>query len=415
MEKVALLFTGQGAQYVGMAKSFYDEHKIARQTFEEANDVLGYDLAHLCFEGPLGDLTKVTNAQAAIVTSSVVAYRVYMEQVGFVPQFCAGHSLGEYSSLVCAGTLRFSDALRIIMKRGELVQEIVDKDTGGMTIIDGMKQEAVEEECKKVSSDGSFVWINCYNSPTQFAISGNKEAVEAVESSLLDMGANVTPLFASAPYHSPLIEFAVQEMRATIDGCRLYQFKWPIIANVTGRPYKDSSKVSGIMAKHMTNPVKWIDTMQILKKYGVTMVIEMGPKNVLANLARVNVPSIEAYCYSQKDDRRKLLEILGSSDSPRKDSATVITRCMAAAVATPNYNFNNDEYEKGVVENYRKIQDMQDELDNTKSKPSTDQMNEALDILMEIFKTKKVDVAEQEEWIYQIIDETGNYYELSGR
>lgn len=415
MEKVAFLFTGQGAQFVGMAKNFYDEHIIARQTFEEANDVLGFDLAQLCFEGTLSTLTKTENAQVAILTASVVAYRVYMEHIGFAPQFCAGHSLGEYSALTCVGALKFSDALRIVRKRGELVQEVVDKDIGGMTIIDGITQEVVEEECGKALSNERFVWINCYNSPMQFAISGNKETVETVESALLDRGANVTPLFGSAPYHSPLIAYAVPELRAAFDSCRLYSFKWPIIANVTGRPYKDSGMVPDVMARHMTQPVKWIDTMQCLKRFGVTVAIEMGPKNVLTNLVKANTPEIEAYCYGQKEDRRNLVELLGSSDTPRKDSATVVTRCLAAAAATPNKNFNNDEYVAGVVENYRKIQSIQDELDATKSRPSKDQMNKALDILMEIFRTKQVDAAEQEDWIHQIIDETGNFYELSER
>lgn len=311
MEKLAFLFTGQGAHYVGMAKNFYDDHKIARQTFEEANDVLGFDLPKLCFEGTLADLTKTENTQVAMFTASVVAYRVYMEQIGIAPQFCAGHSLGEYAALVCTGALTFSDGLRIVKKRGELTKEIVEKGVGGMTIIDGLSQQIVEEACKKVSTVGNFVWVNCYNSPTQFAISGKKEAVEDVEARLLDMGANITPLFNSAPFHSPIMDYAVQELKETIERCKLYPFKWPVIANAKGYPYQEYSEVADVMAMHMTNPVKWTNTMQYLKKFGVTFVIEMGPKNVLAKLAQMNVPEIEAYCYGQKEGERYLSEVLG--------------------------------------------------------------------------------------------------------
>lgn len=413
MEKVVFLFTGQGAQYVGMAKTFYDESKIARQTFEEANDVLGFDLAKMCFEGSLSDLARTENTQPALLTASIVAYRVYMEQIGFAPQFCAGHSLGEYSALVSTGAIKFADGLRIVRQRGILTKKIVDSEIGAMTIIDGLSKEVVEAECKKISTQDQIVVVNCYNSPTQFAIAGHRAAVETVESNLLDLNAQVTPLFMSAPFHTPLMESARISLKEELEKCWINQFKWPIISNVTGLPYKDSEKVVETLSQHMVKPVQWQSTMNYLKKLGVTMVIEMGPKNVLTNLVKANTPDISAYCYGIKEDRKTLLEILSSKGAPnRKDAATVITKCLAAGVATPNQNFNNEEYYAGVVEPYKKIEKIQEQLEKEKIDPSNDQMRESLQLLGEIFKTKKVDTREQIEWFNQIIDETGMCYEL---
>ena len=297
-------------------QNFYDENLFKWQTFEEANDVLGFDIAKLCFKGTLADLTR-ENTQPAIMTASVVAYRVYMDQIGFAPQFCAGHSLGEYSAMVSTGAFKFADALRIIRKRGEYTKEIVDMDIGAMTIIENTDRETVEAECKKVSTDDNFVWINCYNSPTQFAISGHKNAVEEVEARLLDKNAQITPLLLSAPFHSPLMENAAQKLKREIEKSWINQFKWPVITNVTGRPYKDSEKVVETLTNQMIRPVRWQDTMEYLQKHGVTMMIEMGPKNVLTNLVKTNTEDIIPYCYGQKEDR-KITEILGSKILPKR-------------------------------------------------------------------------------------------------
>jgi [acyl-carrier-protein] S-malonyltransferase len=412
MEKIAFLFTGQGAQYVGMGKNFYDGYQIAKQTFEEANDVLGFDLAKMCFEGPLGQLSQTENTQPAMLAVSIAIYRVYMEEIGIVPQFSAGHSLGEYSALVSAGAIRFADALKLVRERGKYAQDIVSKDIGAMTIIDGMDRSTIEAECKKVSREGSEVWINCYNSPMQYAIAGYKEQVEQVETALLEKDAQITPLIGGAPYHTPLMEAASNQLAAELDKYTIYQFKWPVITNIAGKPNRDPEKLNHILLKQFTSPVQWQETLGYLKKHGVTAVIEMGPQNILTKLVSANVPEIKAFCYGQKDGRQELLEFLSTDIKSRKDIPTVVTRSMAAAVATPNTNFDKDEYQAGVIEQYRKLQQLQEQLEQAGADPNAEQMKEAFEILKIIFKTKKVTLKEQIEWFYQIMDETSTHYVL---
>lgn len=411
MEKIAFLFTGQGSQYVGMSKSFYDDHAIAKQTFEEANDVLGFDLAKLCFEGTLGELTRTENTQPAILTSSVVAYRVYMQEIGIAPQFTAGHSLGEYAALTCSGALTFADALKITRERGLATKEVADSEVGAMTIIDNLSPETVQAEIDKLElPEGQFVMINCYNAPNQVAIAGHQAAVEELESRLLDLDAQVTPLLMSAPFHTPLMQSVADRLQELLKNTTFNHFRHPVLANVDGLPYGDTANIIDKLTKQTLQPVKWQATMQYLKRYGVTHTIEMGPKNVLNNLVAANTPSIEALCYAMREDRKRLEEIFSPQHVLKKHIPTVVTRCLAIAVATPNNNWDQDEYRTGVIEPYRKIQQMQDELDQNQAQPTVDQMRDALVMLQSVFTTKKLPQKEQADWFYQILDETGTYY-----
>lgn len=413
MEKIAFLFPGQGSQFVGMSKSIYDQFPIVRQTYEEASDILGYDLAKVTFNGPLSQLSKPDVIQVAILTSSISTYRVYMQELGIVPQFCAGHSLGEYSALTCTGALQFSDAVKLLRYRGQLTEEVLKNELGSMTIIDGVDRDLVEEECKKVSREGHIVSVSCYNSPDQTAISGHKEAVMEVEERLLEKNCAVTPLIDNAPFHCSLMQPVGELLKAEISKYLIGYFKYPLITNVNARPLTDPDKVADNIAKQIVMPVQWEATMQYLKNMGVTLAIEMGPKNLLSNLVRANVEGIDALCYGVKDDCREVGEILGKYPFLRKHIPTVITRCLAVAVSTPNKNFNNEEYEQYVIQSYRKIDNLQKQLEEKDSKPTKEDMVTALDLLKVILKTKKVDIEEQRRWFRQIIDETGTYYVLS--
>lgn len=410
MERIAFLFTGQGAQYTGMAKGLFDKYAIARETFEEASEILGFDLAKLCFEGSLVDLAKTENAQPAILTASVAAYRVYMQEIGIPPEYCAGHSLGEYSALTCAGAIRFSQAVKLVRARGLLCGKVADSGIGGMTIVEGVTQAIIEEECKKFSDNNQFAAINTYNEPAQFSIAGHQEVVEQVESALLDRGANITPLMLSAPYHSMLMETIAEELHDELHKCSFKKLRWPVISNVTGLPYRNMEEIPESLALQIVKPVQWISTMRYLFNNGITIAVEMGPKNVLTNLVKMNTPEIKAFCYGQPEHRNTLYDILESKRTVKKVSPTVVTRCLAAAVATSNQGSSSEDYNIGVVKPYREIEKMQSELNRQGALPTYDQMKHALKMLRVVFNTKRVPVKEQEEWFERILDETLTSY-----
>lgn len=413
MEKMAFLFPGQGSHFVGMSKGLYDQYTIVKQTFEEANDVLGYDLAKLCFEGSLAELSKAKNAQPAILVSSVASFRVYMQEIGIVPQFLAGHSLGEYAAFTCAGAIRFADAVKLLHERGKLTDEVAASDVGAMSIIDGVERKLVVDECKAMELEGRQVWVSCYNTPNQTAISGESDAVMELEDRLANHGGLATPLLASAPFHCSFMQPMADQLLDKLSGLEYGFFKYPVITNRNAEPMAHSEKVAQNLALHITSPVQWERTMQYFKHKGVTLTVEMGPKNVLTNMVKANVDGIEALCYGTKEDRKKIEQILAAYPGLRKHIPTIITRSLAVAVATLNQNWDNEEYQEKVVKSYRKIQEIQDRLEETGEKPTLEQMRTALELLKIILDTKKVSVEEQTRWLHQIIDETGMYYELN--
>ncbi len=412
MEKIAFLFPGQGSHFVGMSKGLHDQYPIVRQTFEEANDMLGYDIARLCFEGSLAELSEAKHAQPAILISSVASFRVYMQEQGIVPQFLAGHSLGEYSAFTCAGAIRFADAIELLHLRGQLTDEIAAAGAGAMTIIDGVDSSLVAEECKKMQQDGRRVWLSCYNSPTQTAISGDQDAVMELEDRLADNGGQVTPLLASAPFHCTLMEPIVDRLTEKLDRLTYGFFKYPVITNLNGQPMAHPERIADNLKHHILSPVQWERTMKYLKDKGVTLAIEMGAKNVMTNMVKANVDGIEALCYGAKEDRKKVEQILSAYPGLKKHIPTIVTRCLAVAVATPNQNWDNEEYQEKVSKSYKQIQSIQDRLDEAGAKPTLEEMKQALDLLKVILHTKKVPMDEQVRWFQQIIDETGMYYEL---
>ncbi len=410
MEKIAFVFPGQGSQYVGMCENLCQQYDIAKKTFEEASDILGFDLGALCFSGNLADLSKTENSLVAILTASVAEFRVYMKEIGVAPQFCTGHSLGEYTALVCSGVMRLADAVQIVRKRSILAQEVADTGVGSMTIIDDISPELVEGFCTKVCTDDKVVSISCYNSSQQTAISGHVELVQQVEDQVLQHGGQVTPLFGSAPFHSVLMSEAAAKLGQELEKYKFCSPRYPVISNTNARLYEGADKVSDFLTTQLIKPVQWEKTMKYLEKWGVTLTIEIGPKNVLSGLINTNMKDVNALSFEQKEDRQNIKEYLGENPLYTKHVPTVVTRCLAIGVATENKCFDNEIYNKGVVEPYRNIQRIQDEIEKTSSKPSLEQAKEALANLKVIMDTKMVPSSEQDEWFNQIFDETGTNY-----
>ena len=282
---VAYLFPGQGAQAVGMGKDAYDANADAKATFDEADEVLGFSLSKLCFEGPEETLTQTVNTQPAILTTSVAllaAARNALEAKGHTPSFMAGHSLGEYSALVAAGALTFSDAVRLVRERGSLMQAAGDQREGAMAAVMGMPEEALAEICRETDVD-----LANLNTPDQIVISGSKEGVEKAQALAEERGARrVVALRVSAAFHSSLMDPAVPGMRSALEKAQIAAPSIPVIGNVTAQPLQSPADILDELARQIRSAVQWFRTVEYLRDQGVTTYIEIGPGRVLTGLVK---------------------------------------------------------------------------------------------------------------------------------
>lgn len=415
MKKVGLIFPGQGSQYVGMGEKLCREFQVARHLFEEAGETLGFDLQKLCFEGNMEELTKTENTQPAILTVSVAAFKVYMQEIGVEPALCAGHSLGELSALTCAEVIRFTDAVKIVHRRGKFMQEAVKSGTGAMMAISGLDKSIVEAECKSVSNSKGTVVVSNYNSNEQIVISGEKNAVFAVGEALKKAGAAAIPLKVSAPFHSHFMRQAADRMREELLKYEFQSPKYPVISNVDALPYRGSENIVENLVNQIVMPVRWKDTMDYFANSQIEDIIELGPGSVLKKLAVKNLSGksdlsgIKVYSFDFEQDVKALREVMQRDTTASEEFSGLefIIRCLAIAVCTRNRNWNDEEYIKGVSEPYKKVQQMLEKLEQECAVPTELQMRSALDMLKSVFHTKLTPEEEQAERFRQLFEETG--------
>ncbi|SDD50681.1 [acyl-carrier-protein] S-malonyltransferase [Paenibacillus sp. CF095] len=407
MKNIAFLFPGQGSQYIGMGKELHQEFNIVKETFDEANEVLGYDLRKICFEGSLRTLNDPENMLPAILTVSVSSYRAYMEMVGEEASFMAGHSLGEYSALTCSGAISFADALKLVHLRSSLAKQVKN---GIMSVISGVNRQDVLSVCKEQGEREEIVAIACWNGPDQFVISGHEDAIARAEDQLALLNAQSTPILMTPPFHSPLMSIVVSQLKEELEKYSFENFRVPVIANVTALPYKDTQDVINNLTLQLTKTVRWSETIAFLQEQGIEKTIEMGPKAVLTDLMRSHSPII-SLSYGQKDHRQTIVETL-KSNQPGNVS-TVVTRSLAVAVATRNKNFDSEQYRIGVEEPYEKIEKLQAELEEKGLYPTVEQMKVVLSCLSLIMKTKGASEDEQLRRFRQILSDTGTSKLLS--
>ncbi len=285
MTKIAFLYPGQASQYVGMGKDLYEQFPVARELFDAANELLKFDLKKVCFEGPEEALKQTQVTQPAIFVHSMVATQILAER-NLTPDIAAGHSLGEYSALVAAGALSFEDGLRLVQKRGELMQMAGKINPGTMAAIIGLSDQQVIEICQRASEAGIVTAAN-FNSPMQVAISGSPEGVACASELALQHGAKkVMPLVVSGAFHSPLMEHAQQKLKEVLDQIEIRPTKIPIYANVTARPVTDADEIRTLLYRQLTHPVRWVETILNMVADGATDFYEVGPGSVLAGLVK---------------------------------------------------------------------------------------------------------------------------------
>ena len=301
MNKLAFVFPGQGAQTVGMGKDFCEQYDVAKKLFAQADEALGYSIKDMCFEGPAADLKLTANTQPAILTMSVIANEILKEH-DILPDVTGGHSLGEYSALVAADVLDFQDAVLLVHKRGQYMQEAVPVGQGGMAAIIGLADEVIIDACAKASKEAGEVQAVNFNCPGQTVIAGTTKGVEAAVETLKAAGAKKAVILpVSAPFHSTLMKPAAEKLAAELDKVEIRDAKIPVVSNFTGKLETKADEIKANLVAQADNPVKWIDCVNTMKEFGADTFVEAGPGKTLCGFNRridrslksVNVENLE--------------------------------------------------------------------------------------------------------------------------
>lgn len=316
--KIAVIFPGQGSQYVGMGQDFYQSYSEAKGYFDLADSIFASSLAKIIFDGPEDKLKLTTNTQPAILLTSLAIWEVIKCEINIQPDFMAGHSLGEYSALTAAGSIKIEDALLLVRKRGQFMEEAVPNGEGTMAAVMGMNREELEKLCNEISNNGHSVELANINTSNQIVISGSTKGVEQVSELAKDRGARrVIPLSVSGPFHSRLMNPAKKQLEQAVNKATLNDALIPVVTNVTARPVTLASEIKNNLIEQVVSPVLWNHSIEWLIEAGVDTFIEVGPGKVLAGLVKKINKNVQTFSIedlnSYKAFKEKIKEVINKN------------------------------------------------------------------------------------------------------
>lgn len=410
MKKYAVAFPGQGSQYIGMGKKIYRHNKIARDIFHEASEVLHYDLCKLCFEGEIETISEMDMVQPVILTASVAAFQVFIRAADERPAFLLGHSLGEISALVCAGAIKFRDAVKLAEKRGRLMGSPLI-DAGYMIAVMGLELESVAEKCSQISQSGHIVEISNINSEEQIVISGNTEAVNEAVKELNRMGGRTMEVNTKNPFHCSLMNSVKKELLEELKKYPYSPLEIPVISNVDALPYRKDRSIPDYLSEQLVSAVHWKESVSYVREQGICHIIEMRPQAIIRNLLMTNELGIEAYALDDERDTDYIKSITQSitngRNNTRENKNGLIQSCITAIAAAKNHNRDKEAGSPAAAGLYNEILQLQKELLEDGTEASYEDMKRSLDLLIKAMGEKNMPVIEQRRWIRDILYQTG--------
>ena len=296
MGKIAVIFPGQGSQYIGMGLDFYQNYQVAKHIFTTADNILNDSLTKVIFTGPDDELKLTVNTQPAILLTSLAIWEVVREELGLKVDYLAGHSLGEYSALAAAGSISIAEALQLVRKRGRYMEEAVPAGEGTMAAIMGMEQDELTKLCAEVTAEGYSVELANINTPNQIVISGTKNGVEIAGERAKEQGARrVIPLSVSGPFHSRLMQPAKEQLAQAVENAAIQDARIPVVTNVTALPETLAEEIKNNLIKQVVSPVQWTNSVEWLVEAGVDTFIEVGPGKVLSGLVKKIAKDVQVF------------------------------------------------------------------------------------------------------------------------
>jgi [acyl-carrier-protein] S-malonyltransferase len=318
MDSLAFVFPGQGSQSIGMLGDFTNNNQIVIDTFDEASEILAIDVKQLISNGPEELLNRTDYTQPVLLASSVALFRLWKKESNNMPILLAGHSLGEYSALVCAGSIQFADALRLVKKRGELMMQAVPAGIGAMAAILGMEQEEVITACLEITSeDNSKETVQAvnFNSPGQVVIAGHRNAVSATMELCKANGAKrAMPIAVSVPSHCSLMIPAAEQLKVTLQSITIKKPQIPVINNVDVAIVDTDENIIDALVRQLYSPVRWIETIQLMQQKNITQIIECGPGKILSGLTKRIDRSFSSLMTLDRNNFNKTLGVLNSNE-----------------------------------------------------------------------------------------------------